>query len=179
MSRWKKPESEVTDGALYLREWAKTEAGIDYKKRQAEYAKEWRKRNKEKFHTSQKRCYDKIRLECLQYYSGKDIPECRCCGETLLAFLQLDHINGDGAAHRREIGMRQGVEEQTHQVKIGGNGLPYWLKKHGYPEGFQVLCANCNLGKRIGKYCPHEIERGVDMNGDPIVVEISELQVAA
>ena len=31
-----------------------------------------------------------------------------------------------------------------------------WLRRNSYPEGFQVLCHNCNLGKKInGGVCPH------------------------
>lgn len=154
-----------------MREWAKTPIGKQARKKAAAYAREWRKRNQEKFHATQKRAYAEMRLECLQRYSGKEVPECRCCGETIIDFLQLDHIHGDGAAHRRKIGMAQGVAEQKYKVNVGGNGLPYWLKKNGWPEGFQVLCANCNLGKRIGKYCPHELQRGIDMDGNPIPPE--------
>jgi hypothetical protein len=170
MSRWKKDESEITDGALYMREWAQTDAGIAYRKRHTEVAKEWRKNNPEKFHATQRRAYKAIRLEALQHYSGKDIPDCRCCGESMIEFLHFDHIKGDGASHRLEIGMRQGGagREQKHKVNIGANGLPYWLKKNGWPEGFQVLCANCNLGKDTGKYCPHELKRGVDLDGNTI-----------
>ena len=174
MPRWKKDPSEITAGAVYMRDWLQTEAGQAYRKTHAEYAKEWRKRNKKQFHETQRRAYISVRLECLQHYSGKEIPECRCCGETIIEFLHLDHVAGDGAAHRRKIGMPQGVAEQKHRVNIGGNGLPYWLKKNNWPEGFQVLCANCNVGKRIGKYCPHEIERGIDMNGSRIISESKE-----
>jgi hypothetical protein len=34
------------------------------------------------------------------------------------------------------------------------------LRKNGFPEGFQVLCANCNIGRHInGGICPHESNR--------------------
>jgi hypothetical protein len=68
---------------------------------------------------------------------------CCCCGETERAFLQLDHIESNGAAHRRE----------TNGVRLAG-----WLRKRGYPAGFRVLCANCNFGRHInGGVCPHEL----------------------
>jgi hypothetical protein len=175
MSRWKKDESEITEGALYMREWIQTEAGKEYKRDRNEYMKEWRKQNPEKFHNTQKRAYQAVRLEALQHYSGKEVPDCRCCGETMIEFLHIDHTKGDGAAHRREIGMAQGImtaeQRKAHDVKIAGNGFVYWLKKNGWPEGFQVLCANCNLGKRIGKYCPHELKLGLDMDGNIIPPE--------
>ena len=81
----------------------------------------------------------KIRRETLAAYGNK----CQCCGETRNEFLAIDHINGDGAAHRREIGR--------------GNLLP-WLRRKGYPAGFQVLCHNCNGAKGFYGACPHEVE---------------------
>lgn len=73
-------------------------------------------------------------------------PRCNCCGETTVQFLTIDHINGGGNAHRKEIG------------KGGGGGAMYcWLKRNNYPSGFQVLCFNCNIGRHInGGICPHK-----------------------
>lgn len=132
-----------------MTDWYKTEKGIAYKARHKIYMREWRKKNADRFHATQKRVYDKIRLEVLKKLSNKDIPECSCCGETEFLFLHIDHIHGNGAEHRREM-----VKEQGYVS--AGNNLPYWLKKHNYPKGFQVLCANCNLGKRLAKECPHK-----------------------
>lgn len=80
------------------------------------------------------------RLEALQAYSA-EVPFCSCCGETELIFLAIDHINGNGHAHRKEV---------------GGGGFYVWLRKHKYPAGFQVLCHNCNFGRQLnGGVCPH------------------------
>lgn len=69
---------------------------------------------------------------------------CACCGETCACFLSLDHMNNDGAAHRRLV---KGTV---------GNNIYKWLKDNGYPEGFQVLCMNCNTGRyQNGGICPH------------------------
>ena len=59
-------------------------------------------------------------------------------------FLSIDHINNDGAAHRR---------------KLGSNYIYSWLIQTNFPEGFQVLCHNCNLAKGFYKQCPHQRER--------------------
>ena len=69
---------------------------------------------------------------------------CKCCGETKKLFLTLDHINGGGRQHRKEAG--------------GGGKFTYrWVKRNKYPEGFQVLCYNCNCGRqRNGGICPHK-----------------------
>ena len=81
------------------------------------------------------------RLKILQAYGG-DPPRCVCCGESILAFLALDHINGGGGKHRQET---------------GGGGFYVWLAKNNYPEGFQVLCHNCNQGRRMNDgVCPHK-----------------------
>ncbi len=92
----------------------------------------------------------KIKDEVFAAYGGY---KCACCGETHKEFLQIDHVNNDGAEHRR---------------KIGGSGRLYgWLKKHGFPqEGFQVLCLNCNWAKRLYGYCrPHQDDSHREVKG--------------
>lgn len=81
----------------------------------------------------------RIRLEVLQRYGGK----CTCCGENQMEFLAIDHINNNGAQHRRE-------------TKYGN--LPVWIRQNGYPSGFQILCHNCNLSKGFYGKCPHVLE---------------------
>ncbi len=147
MSRWK--IENPTKNTAAMRVWKNTPAGKLYAKRHAEYAREWRKRNRERFHENQLRCYQKVRLEMLVHYGG-DPPICACCGESHIVFLSIDHKHGNGSEHRRQI------QRENRGVKIGGNSLAYWLKKNGWPEGFQVLCYNCNFAKRTGAECPHK-----------------------
>jgi hypothetical protein len=78
-------------------------------------------------------------MEAFDAYGG---AKCACCGETLFEGLTIDHINGDGKAHRKVAG--------------AGTGLYRWLKLHDFPPGFQVLCATCNLAKGTGDHCPHK-----------------------
>lgn len=89
----------------------------------------------------------KVRDEVLEEYGG---PTCVCCGETQKEFLEIDHVNGDGAAHRREIGR--------------GNFYS-WLKKNNFPPSFQVLCRNCNGAKGQDGCCPHHDE----VNDEPAI----------
>lgn len=72
---------------------------------------------------------------------------CVCCGETEKLFMTLDHINNDGAEFRRRIsGRRTGAGYITYR----------WLVLNNFPDGFQVLCMNCNHGKRMNNgVCPH------------------------
>jgi hypothetical protein len=83
----------------------------------------------------------KYRHDALQAYGGK----CACCGELEEAFLVIDHINDDGADFRRSLRGRGG----------GGYYTYLWLKNNNYPDGFQVLCANCNMAKSRPGGCPH------------------------
>jgi hypothetical protein len=70
---------------------------------------------------------------------------CRCCGEDELAFLAVDHIYDNGSSHRKSIGG-------------GGATLHRWLINNEFPEGFQPLCFNCNVGKRLnGGICPKHL----------------------
>jgi hypothetical protein len=84
------------------------------------------------------------RLKALQAYGGP-VPACACCGERELLFLALDHVNGGGVQQRTDL---------------GGGGYWNWLRKNNYPEGFRVLCHNCNHGRYLnGGTCPHEAAR--------------------
>lgn len=80
-----------------------------------------------------------MRTTVLTHYGGK----CECCGEDEPLFLTVDHINGGGKKHRQEIGG-------------GGFYLHRWLIKNNFPEGFRILCFNCNCGRSLNKgVCPH------------------------
>lgn len=91
-----------------------------------------------------------LRHEVVMAYGGY---KCACCGETEPAFLQIDHVNNDGAEHRRSLGYKGNGK--------GANGRTLkWLRDNGFPPGFQILCANCNFGKALnGGVCPHKSDK--------------------
>lgn len=60
--------------------------------------------------------------------------ECTRCGEDDPDVLTVDHINQDGAGHVNARGNR-----------YRGVHLYRWLRQNEYPEGFRVLCMNCNV----------------------------------
>lgn len=105
------------------------------------YRSEWRKR---------------IRLEALTYYSG-GTPKCSCCGDTHLIFLTMNHVGGDGAEHRRTEFGSSGEPGGRNGGYGGSHMLWTWLKRNGYPDGFEVLCFNCNFAQYWGG-CPHKEE---------------------
>ncbi len=89
----------------------------------------------------------RYRIEVLTHYSGGP-PKCSCCGETEYFFLTFDHIKGGGSKHRKDT------------TGVGSKNLCAWLKRNNFPEGFRVLCFNCNCGRhRNGGVCPHEVRR--------------------
>ena len=100
---------------------------------------QFRKRN-EKRKQYNKNEREKLKREIIAGYGGR----CACCHEYNHAFLCIDHINGQGTEHRKQIG--------------GNSNLLYrWLRKNNFPQGFQVLCFNCNRGKYFNNgICPHK-----------------------
>jgi hypothetical protein len=85
----------------------------------------------------------KLKSGIIEAYGGK----CSCCGESHFEFLTIDHVMGGGLKHRRQL---------TGGGRRAGSILYWWLKKNGYPEGFRVLCMNCNLSFGLYGYCPHQ-----------------------
>ena len=75
------------------------------------------------------------------HYSGVTPPRCVLCGFNDTRALQLDHINGDGAAFRKEF---------PHQ---SGKSLALWLRKRNWPAGYRTLCANCQCLEREKQGC--------------------------
>ena len=87
----------------------------------------------------QKRKLTAEKINCFNAYGG---AICSCCGEKNPAFLEMDHINNDGNIMRKM--------DSRHYA------IYRWLRKHNYPQGYQVLCSNCNWGKRFVDICPHK-----------------------
>jgi hypothetical protein len=89
--------------------------------------------------TQAQRYTRKLRLEVFTRLCHGEKPHCQCpgCEVDYIEFLTCDHIDGNGAAHRKE-----------HGLGTGAAALWRWIKNNGYPEGqFQVLCQNCNHAK--------------------------------
>lgn len=77
---------------------------------------------------------DKTRSKVIEMYGGK----CARCGESDPIVLDIDHVQDDGAEHRREMGF--------------GNLLVSDVLKKGYrPDKFQMLCKNCNWRKEFAR----------------------------
>jgi len=125
-------------------------------KSKKEYLKEWRKKNPnkvrenfKKWHTDNLDKYNKyqrtyrnhIKKAVFDHYGWR----CNCCGETTPQFLTLDHINNDGYKEKK-------VNKSSSADAVYRNVI-----KLNFPDTYQVLCWNCNCGKRMNNgICPHE-----------------------
>ena len=112
------------------------------KERKHELDRLWRKKNKESIDAKRKQRHWDLKLEVWSHYG----TVCTCCGESVKEFLTIDHINGGGGKHRKEL--RASGSQHIYQ----------WLKKNDYPEGYRVLCMNCNFAFGMYGFCPHKTE---------------------
>lgn len=104
----------------------------------------WASANKDRKRVAASKLRREIKREVLGHYAGGD-PKCVCCGETILEFLTIDHLNGGGSRQREQLNCRR-------------NTISFfrWLRKNGYPSGYQTLCMNCNSAKSWWGECPHK-----------------------
>jgi hypothetical protein len=96
------------------------------------------------------------RLTVLQHYSkvlSNETPYCNCCGQNShIDFLDVDHISG-----RREMDSESRLKKLGYTSKLHSGVLHNWLIDNHFPEGFQILCKNCNQAKgypRNNNECP-------------------------
>lgn len=138
----------------WKREWFKTlkqnpEAYAKFRASRRAYHKQWRDKNFEhvreyrigqywknieKSREISRNKQRKLRQMVLEKYGGK----CACCGITIIEFLTIDHIDG-----------------KNKHIKSNSN-ICQMLKKNNYPNGFRVLCYNCNCALGHFGYCPHQ-----------------------
>lgn len=84
-------------------------------------------------HRKYARAYvQRVKCEVLSHYSNGDM-KCVRCGFDDIRALSIDHVNGGGRKHTR------GLTETLYN----------WLKRNNYPDGFQVLCMNCQFIKKM------------------------------
>lgn len=138
-TKWCPKCSQWLDQSRFCKD-KKAKTGLRAYCRECAYDPEQKKRTRER--------WQELRRCVLEHYSVGD-AKCSCCAEREIAFLVLDHVNDDGAAHRAAI--KQNVYT--------------WLRANGYPPGFQVLCHNCNFAKSHNPQgCPHQLNNGPEVS---------------
>jgi len=114
---------------------------------------EWRRKNPEKYKASFKRDRERLaewikenysnwKQEVIKHYTkGKNC--CECCGFSDQRFLTIDHIV---------------PRSKTKEPRMGGSSLYKYILNRNFPSGYQILCYNCNMGKRDNLDCPHKLQ---------------------
>ena len=116
------------------------------KKCNLEHVTKWKnkqdpKAEKERHGYVSAKWYEELKLRVISHYGGP----CYCCGENRLAFLTLDHVDGGGLKHKKDI-------------NVVGSRFYKWLENNNYPEEVRLrsACMNCNFATRHNKICPHK-----------------------
>lgn len=100
----------------------------------------------------QERYARKLRVQVISKYGGR----CACCGEGAWEFLSIDHPHGGGNQHRKSIGRGSGYHFYE------------WLRSKGWPEGYRILCYNCNCAGGFYGRC----HTGIIFNDSPSPLKI-------
>ncbi len=127
------------------------------------YSKEYYKKNKKRINEQHRQYYLRNRNKIREQNSItamnthrelKDIifehygRHCNCnkCPETNSKFLTIDYVNNDGNKDKTPMGnKRQSTTLYRHIVAMN------------FPDTYQILCMNCNFGKKINNgVCPHK-----------------------
>jgi hypothetical protein len=82
---------------------------------------------------NRRRRYQQLKNRIFNHYGWV----CKHCKEDDKDCLVLDHIDNNGAAHRRQYG-KGGRTEDVYRDAV----------KWGFPSTYQALCANCNMVKQ-------------------------------
>ena len=94
--------------------------------------KNWEISNKKHLSKYRSKQYRELKDKVIDHYGGK----CVICGFDNKLALCIDHVNGNGLKERKRIKAIGFVRE---------------IIKQGYPDKYQILCANCNQIKAIEK----------------------------
>jgi hypothetical protein len=78
-----------------------------------------------------------VKVDVLTHYGPNGVLKCSWggCEVSDIDMLSLDHINNDGAEHRR--------------TNKAGVGTYKWIRRNDYPQGFQTLCFNHQWKKQL------------------------------
>ena len=117
----------------------------DPEKKKASDAR-YREKNRSALNAKTTLARRKLKLKVFEYYGNK----CATCGFTDMRALQIDHIDNNGAEERKSLGGQNFSGWKFYKYLIDNN----------YPDGYQTLCANCNMIKHLGDDFLQSLEVG-------------------
>jgi hypothetical protein len=126
--------------AAHERERRYLDAHPEARERRRQRARRYRQENPEPIRERGRQMRQAARDAVLDHYGR--VCACPGCGAT--EDLVIDHVNGDGKAHRIKV---FGITDS------GSYRMYRWLIRNGFPEDFQVLCNRCNSSKNNGPAC--------------------------
>lgn len=104
--------------------------------------REWIASNRERYNQAKAEYRFKLKVATFMHY-GNGVMACAHCGYTAdIDALCLDHINDDGNVHRAQLGV-------AGRRSGGATTMYERLKAHGWMDGLQLLCFNCNTIKAL------------------------------
>lgn len=84
----------------------------------------------------------KVRLKAEVFAAYGNKCSCPGCNIADPRFLTLDHVNNDGAQHRKKV--------------KSGTQVLLWAKRNNFPPSLRLMCWNCNCARQWNDgICPH------------------------
>jgi hypothetical protein len=124
----------------------------EYRKKNREairrYDRKYRKKHVRAFRKYQKSYIRRVKIAVFGHYcKGRIRCQCLGCPIRHIDLLSLDHV--------KPIKNHIQTNGRT-RWRAGKHGWNMWLwvKKKGFPDGFQILCIACNKAKGTKKRCP-------------------------
>lgn len=112
---------------------------------QARYLR-WKKKNAKRTKQYEDERRIKLRKAVFDHYGRRCMCPAGCPFDAIIAeddrCLTIDHINGGGNKHRKEV--------------VGGQTFYRWLIRNNFPPEFRTLCYICNCTRGHYGRCPHE-----------------------
>jgi len=110
--------------------------------RRRELNKNWIEKNRERYNAAKSEYRFKLKVVAISHYSNGTMSCTRCGFNADIDALCLDHINDDGAQHRKQLNI-------SGRNTTSGTTIYERFKALGWMDGLQVLCANCNTIKEL------------------------------
>ena len=110
--------------------------------RRRELNRNWIEKNRERYNAAKSEYRFKLKVAAISHYSNGSMSCTRCGFNADIDALCLDHINDDGAQHRKQLNI-------SGRGASSGTTIYERFKALGWMDGLQVLCANCNTIKEL------------------------------
>lgn len=111
------------------------------KEKYRELNKQWIARNRAQYNKAKSEYRFRLKYSAISHYSNGSMCCAHCGYSENIDALCLDHINNNGAEHRKELG--------CSSRGCAGTTIYERLKAKGWMDGLQVLCFNCNTIKEL------------------------------